>query len=101
MKVILFCMALVLVVGHSACTSNQKNTPIATPASISSLDGTQLYANNCVRCHEAIPPDKWQALTPSQITEKINKGGGEMPAFSNILSTEKIAAIVQHILNKK
>jgi mono/diheme cytochrome c family protein len=56
--------------------------------------GAQLYATHCIACHGAnragVPPtfpaltDVAKRLQPAQIKEKISKGGGLMPPFSQL-----------------
>jgi len=60
--------------------------------------GAKLYAANCVACHgadRAGMPGAFPALTdigkrlpPAQIKEKISKGGGLMPPFSQLSAQE-------------
>ncbi len=60
--------------------------------------GAKLYATNCVACHgadRAGMPGAFPALTdigkrlpPAQIKEKISKGGGLMPPFSQLSAQE-------------
>ena len=60
--------------------------------------GAKLYATNCVACHgadRAGMPGAFPALTdiskrlqPAQIKEKISKGGGLMPPFSQLSQQE-------------
>ena len=56
--------------------------------------GAKLYAANCASCHGAsragipgmfpAPTDVGKRLDPKQIREKIAKGGGLMPPFSQL-----------------
>ncbi|WP_193552891.1 MULTISPECIES: c-type cytochrome [Xanthomonas] len=60
--------------------------------------GAQLYATHCTACHGAnragVPPtfpaliDVGKRLPPAQIKEKISKGGGLMPPFSQLSQQE-------------
>ncbi|KRG72935.1 cytochrome C [Stenotrophomonas chelatiphaga] len=60
--------------------------------------GAQLYAVHCTACHgadRAGMPGAFPALTdvgkrlqPAQIKEKISKGGGLMPPFSQLSAQE-------------
>jgi len=60
--------------------------------------GAALYATHCVACHGAdragVPPtfpaltDVGKRLQPAQIKEKISKGGGLMPPFSQLSAQE-------------
>lgn len=60
--------------------------------------GAQLYAAHCTACHgadRAGMPGAFPALTdvgkrlqPAQIKEKISKGGGLMPPFSQLSEQE-------------
>ncbi|MBN5015497.1 cytochrome c [Stenotrophomonas maltophilia] len=68
--------------------------------------GAKLYAANCVACHgadRAGMPGAFPALTdigkrmaPAQIKEKISKGGGLMPPFSQ-LSQQEIDDIASYL----
>ena len=69
--------------------------------------GAQLYATNCSACHGAtragIPGtfptliDVGKRLQPEQIKEKMRKGGGLMPPFSQLSQqdVDDIAAFLQ------
>jgi mono/diheme cytochrome c family protein len=74
--------------------------PGATAAPVTAIiipDGPQLYANICSSCHGATPPVAWRTnRTAAQLTESINHGGS-MPAYSGILTSAQISAIVQYI----
>jgi len=74
---------------------------VLAPAAWSKDDpaaGAQLYAVHCTACHGAnragIPPtfpavtDVAKRLQPAQIKEKISKGGGLMPPFSQLSAQE-------------
>ncbi|MBN6149453.1 cytochrome c [Xanthomonas sp. AmX2] len=84
MKTILT-VAAVLLGATLATTAWSKDDPAA---------GAQLYATNCTACHgadRAGVPGAFPALTdvgkrlePAQIKEKISKGGGLMPPFSQL-----------------
>lgn len=60
--------------------------------------GEKLYATHCVACHGAnragVPPtfpaltDVGKRLKPAEIKEKISKGGGLMPPFSQLSQQE-------------
>jgi len=68
--------------------------------------GAQLYAVHCTACHGAnragIPPtfpaltDVAKRLPPAQIKEKISKGGGLMPPFSQ-LSPQEIDNLASYL----
>ncbi len=68
--------------------------------------GAQLYAVHCTACHGAdragIPPtfpaltDVAKRLQPAQIKEKISKGGGLMPPFSQ-LSPQEIDNLASYL----
>lgn len=68
--------------------------------------GAQLYAVHCTACHGAnragIPPtfpaltDVSKRLQPAQIKEKISKGGGLMPPFSQ-LSPQEIDNLASYL----
>ena len=68
--------------------------------------GAKLYTANCVACHgadRAGMPGAFPALTdigkrmaPAQIKEKISKGGGLMPPFSQ-LSQQEIDDIASYL----
>ena len=88
MKAIL--TAAVLFLGTTlATTASSKDDPAA---------GATLYATHCVACHGAnragVPPtfpaltDVGKRLQPAQIKEKITKGGGLMPPFSQLTEQE-------------
>lgn len=88
MKTILT-VAVVLLGATLATTAWSKDDPAA---------GAQLYATNCTACHgadRAGVPGTFPALTdvgkrlqPAQIKEKITKGGGLMPPFSQLSQQE-------------
>lgn len=69
--------------------------------------GAQLYAVHCTACHGAdragVPPtfpaltDVGKRLQPAQIKEKISKGGGLMPPFSQ-LSAQEIDDITRFLV---
>lgn len=75
-------------------------TTLATTASAQDdpAAGATLYATHCVACHGATRagvPGTFPALTdvgkrlqPAQIKEKIQKGGGLMPPFSQLTEQE-------------
>lgn len=79
----------------------------AAPAKEDPAAGAQLYATNCVACHganRAGVPGTFPALTdvgkrlqPAQIKEKIRKGGGLMPPFSQLSEqdVDNIASFLQ------
>ena len=82
---------------------------VLTPAAWSKDDpaaGAQLYAVHCTACHGAdkagVPPtfpaltDVAKRLPPAQIKEKISKGGGLMPPFSQ-LSQQEIDDIASYL----
>ena len=68
--------------------------------------GAQLYATHCTACHgadRAGMPGAFPALTdiskrlqPTQIKDKIRKGGGLMPPFSQ-LSQQEIDDITSYL----
>ncbi|AJC47905.1 c-type cytochrome [Xanthomonas sacchari] len=70
--------------------------------------GARLYANHCTACHGAnragVPPtfpaltDVGKRLQPAQIKEKIRKGGGLMPPFSQLSQQEidDLASFLAH-----
>ncbi|MEG2803415.1 cytochrome c [Stenotrophomonas sp.] len=68
--------------------------------------GAQLYTTHCVACHGAtragVPPtfpaltDVGKRLQPAQIKDKISKGGGLMPPFSQ-LSQQEIADLASYL----
>lgn len=68
--------------------------------------GAKLYAVHCTACHGAdragIPPtfpaltDVAKRLQPVQIKEKISKGGGLMPPFSQ-LSPQEIDNLASYL----
>lgn len=70
--------------------------------------GAKLYATHCIACHGAnragVPPtfpaltDVAKRLQPAQIKEKISKGGGLMPPFSQ-LSPQEIDDIASYLAN--
>lgn len=88
MKTILT-MAVVICGATLANTAWSKDDPAA---------GAQLYATHCIACHGAnragVPPtfpaltDVAKRLQPAQIKEKISKGGGLMPPFSQLSPQE-------------
>ncbi len=88
MKTILT-MAVVLCGATLANAAWSKDDPAA---------GAQLYATHCIACHGAnragVPPafpaltDVGKRLQPEQIKEKIQKGGGLMPPFSQLSPQE-------------
>lgn len=69
--------------------------------------GARLYAVHCTACHGAdragVPPtfpaltDVGKRLQPAQIKEKISKGGGLMPPFSQ-LSAQEIDDITRFLV---
>ncbi len=82
-------MAVALLGTTLATTAWSKDDPTA---------GAQLYAMHCTACHGAnragVPPtfpaltDVGKRLPPAQIKEKISKGGGLMPPFSQLSQQE-------------
>lgn len=68
--------------------------------------GAKLYATHCIACHGAnragVPPtfpaltDVAKRLQPAQIKERISKGGGLMPPFSQ-LSPQEIDDIASYL----
>ncbi|AWH52644.1 cytochrome C [Stenotrophomonas sp. ESTM1D_MKCIP4_1] len=84
---------LILVLGVCAATQALPAWCKEDPAA-----GAKLYAANCVACHgadRAGMPGTFPALTdigkrlpPAQIKEKISKGGGLMPPFSQLSPQE-------------
>ena len=68
--------------------------------------GAQLYATHCVACHGAnragVPPtfpaltDVAKRLDSAQIKDKIKKGGGLMPPFSQ-LSEQDIGNLASYL----
>ncbi|WMJ68203.1 cytochrome c [Stenotrophomonas sp. 24(2023)] len=90
-------MAVLLGTATHASTAWSKEDPAA---------GAQLYAANCTACHganRAGVPGAFPALTdigkrlqPAQIKEKIRKGGGLMPPFSQ-LSPQEIDDIASYL----
>ncbi|HDS0948585.1 TPA: cytochrome c [Stenotrophomonas maltophilia] len=82
-------LALTLCAAAHALPAWSKDDPAA---------GAKLYAANCVACHgadRAGMPGAFPALTdigkrlpPAQIKEKISKGGGLMPPFSQLSAQE-------------
>lgn len=68
--------------------------------------GAQLYVVHCTACHGAnragVPPtfpaltDVAKRLQPAQIKEKISKGGGLMPPFSQ-LSPQEIDNLASYL----
>ena len=82
-------LALILCAAAHALPAWSKDDPAAA---------AKLYATNCVACHgadRAGMPGAFPALTdiskrlqPAQIKEKISKGGGLMPPFSQLSQQE-------------
>lgn len=82
-------MAVALLGTTLATTAWSRDDPTA---------GAQLYAMHCTACHGAnragVPPtfpaltDVGKRLSPAQIKEKISKGGGLMPPFSQLSQQE-------------
>ncbi len=61
-------------------------------------NGAQLYGSYCSGCHSNPPPNSWRTnRSAAQLTSAINSGPGSMPAYSSILTTAQVAAIVQFI----
>jgi mono/diheme cytochrome c family protein len=68
--------------------------------------GAQLYATHCIACHGAnragVPPtfpaltDVAKRLDSAQIKDKIKKGGGLMPPFSQ-LSEQDIGNLASYL----
>ncbi len=96
MKTILT-MAVVLCGTTFASAAWSKDDPAA---------GAQLYTTHCVACHGAnragVPPtfpaltDVAKRLDSAQIKEKIKKGGGLMPPFSQ-LSEQDIGNLASYL----
>jgi len=90
-------MAVVLCGTTFATAAWSKDDPAA---------GEQLYATHCVACHGAnragVPPtfpaltDVAKRLDSAQIKEKIKKGGGLMPPFSQ-LSEQDIGNLASYL----
>lgn len=82
-------LAVLLSGATLATTAWSKDAPAA---------GAALYATHCTACHGAdragVPPtfpaltDVAKRLQPAQIKEKIKKGGGLMPPFSQLSEQE-------------
>ncbi|MEO6985536.1 MAG: cytochrome c [Paralcaligenes sp.] len=93
---------------------------VAKGSSTGPADGAQIYAANCVACHQAsgaglpgvFPPlagSEWVLGKPSvavqivlhgvdgSLTVKGNVYKGEMPTFKDKLSDKEIAAVLSHI----
>jgi mono/diheme cytochrome c family protein len=90
-------MAVVLGATTVAAPAWSKDDPVA---------GAQLYATHCIACHGAsragVPPtfpaltDVAKRLDSAQIKEKIKKGGGLMPPFSQ-LSEQDIGNLASYL----
>lgn len=90
-------LAVLLSGATLATTAWSKDAPAA---------GAALYATHCTACHGAdragVPPtfpaltDVAKRLQPAQIKEKIKKGGGLMPPFSQ-LSEQEIDDLASHL----
>ncbi len=82
-------LAVLLSGAMLATTAWSKDAPAA---------GAALYATHCTACHGAdragVPPtfpaltEVAKRLQPAQIKEKIKKGGGLMPPFSQLSEQE-------------
>jgi quinoprotein glucose dehydrogenase len=70
--------------------------------------GRQIYLSNCANCHGdgmlGAPPsipsivDLRGRRSPEQVTAVIRQGGGRMPSFTNLRTTD-VAAITQYLLS--
>ncbi len=92
-------IAVLLSSASLATTAWSKDDPAA---------GATLYATHCTACHGAeragVPPtfpaltDVAKRLQPAQIKEKIRKGGGLMPPFSQLSEDEidNLASYLAH-----
>jgi len=90
-------MAVVLCGTTFATAAWSKDDPVA---------GGQLYATHCIACHGAnragVPPtfpaltDVAKRLDAAQIKDKIKKGGGLMPPFSQ-LSEQDIGNLASYL----
>jgi cytochrome c oxidase cbb3-type subunit 3 len=72
------------------------------------LDGRQIYSDNCARCHgdkgegdkKGIPLISGHAImhTEAEYISQVENGKkGKMPAFKDKLSADEIAAVVTYI----
>jgi len=92
-------LAVLLSSATLATTAWSKDAPAA---------GAALYATHCTACHGAdragVPPtfpaltEVAKRLQPAQIKEKIKKGGGLMPPFSQLSEQEinDLASYLSH-----
>ena len=81
-------------------------TGALAPSRAAASLGAQTYQANCSVCHgpdrAGSPPDfpsllkAVQFLSPEQITDKIQHGGGRMPAFTG-LTGEKLQALLHYL----
>lgn len=80
---------------------------------LSEVSGSELYENNCARCHgsdgtggkgpnlaSAKKQAKWKE-SDAKLVKKITNGGFIMPSFGKKLKTEEIQAIADHVRTLK
>ena len=87
--------------------------PTTSAATITTADGSALYASKCVICHAKngagtpawrakgqpdLSDSEWQKThSDEQIATRIREGKGKMPGFAKKLSDEEIKALVKQV----
>ncbi|NHN30469.1 c-type cytochrome [Paenibacillus agricola] len=121
MKKIILIVGLLLMLGLAACGYNSAshngdesgNPEAKQPANLtegsSKANGEALYKANCIACHganlEGTIGSNLQKLgaqrSKEQIADKVQHGGGSMPAFKDKLKDADIQSLAEWLSTKK
>ncbi len=87
-----------------AATTEATTTADSTQSA--AADGEAVFAANCASCHTLKAADATGQVGPNlddlqpdeaRVVAQVNAGGGPMPAFKGVLSTEEIQAVAQYV----
>jgi cytochrome c6 len=79
----------------------------SVPSKTTAVDGSQLFSNNCARCHgatgtEGRAPNLAQTkLAKPELTNVITHGRNHMPAFEDKLTAKEIDAVTDFVASLK
>lgn len=118
MKIVWLTASIIFVLAFALVAIAHNSTPGATAAHESAASASELFSQNCAKCHgkdgrakgfkakvvgaRNLTDGQWQdRVTDERLFNSINNGKGKMPAHGKKLSEAEINSLVQYVRGLK